>query len=838
MGTVIARELRQVNIEDEMRESYMDYAMSVIVSRALPDVRDGLKPAQRRILMAMYDLRLFPDRQHFKSAKVAGQTSGDYHPHGEGIVYPTMVRMAQDFNMRYPLIDGQGNFGSIDGDPPAAMRYTEVRLSPIALEMLADIEEETVDFRPNYDERLQEPVVLPGRFPNLLANGSEGIAVGMATRIPPHNLTELVEGIKAYLDNPDISVEELMEYIPGPDFPTYGIILGTRGIRQAYTTGKGSITLQARASIEPMEGGRQAIIITEIPYEVNKAMLLEEIANLVNNRRIDGITNIRDESDRNGIRVVIELRRDVNPHVVLNNLYKRTSMRTTFPIYMLALVEGVPRLLSLKGLIQHFVAHREEVIRRRTLHRLRAAEERVHIVEGLRRALKHLDEIIALLRQSQTRTEAREALCRRFGFSGKQAQAIIEMTLGSLVGLERERLEKEHRELLATIADLRDILASPERIRRIIKEELEELRRRYGDDRRTRIRREEAEDLSIEDLIEEEDMVLIITRDGYAKRLPVDTYRVQQRGGKGILALTKKEEDVVEQFFVASTHHYVLFFTNRGKVYRLRAFDIPQASRQAKGTPIVNMVALEPQESITATVPVDRLDRGGYLVMLTRQGVIKKTALEEFQNIHRSGILAMNVPEGDELKWVRWTDGRRELLIVTRQGMAIRFSEEEVRPMGRAATGVRALRLRAGDEVIGLEVVEEGKEVLVVSEGGLGKRTPLEEYRPQSRGGIGLITYKVTPKTGPLVGTAMVEEQDEVMLLTERGVLIRIPVERISQVGRNTQGVKLIQLEEGDRVVAVAKVVSSLEEPSASEGSPLESLEELLLKERQGEEQG
>jgi len=711
------------------------------------------------------------------------------------------------------LASGVFVHNSVDGDPPAAMRYTEARLTPLAMEMLADLEKETVDYRPNYDERLEEPVVLPSKFPCLLCNGNEGIAVGMTTKIPPHNLNEVVEGICAYIDNPDITNEELMEYIPGPDFPTYGLILGTQGIREMYTTGQGNVVMQARAAIEPIEGGRTAIIVTELPYQVNKARLQEQIAELVNKRRIEGISALRDESDRNGMRLVIELRRDATPHVVLNNLYKHTALRASFPAVLRALVDNTPRLLDLKGLIREFVEHRRQVVTRRTRFELQAAEARAHILEGLLVALDHIDAVIALIRSSANRTEARDRLRQEFQLSDKQAQAIVEMALGTLTGLERQKIENEHREVRATIAYLQGLLADPRKILRLIKEEEQQLARKYGDERRTVIRPEEADDIRIQDLIAEEEMAITLTRDGYAKRLPLDTYRVQQRGGKGILALTKKEEDVTEHLFVATTHHYLLFFTDRGRVYRLRAYEVPQASRTARGTPIINLIQIEPGEQVTAVIPVPDLDQAqGYLFFVTQYGVVKRTSLDEFRNIHRGGILAMNIPDNDALRWVRWTDGRQEIILATRDGMSIRFPETDVRPMGRNATGVRGIRLRRHDEVVACQIVDARRHALVVSQGGYGKRTPFEEYRQQARGGIGIITYKVTAKTGSVVGLEVVDDGDELMLLTEQGVLIRIPVAPIRETGRSAQGVKLIDLAEGDWVKAVSKVVRRDEE--------------------------
>ena len=798
---------RTISLADEMSQSYLEYAMSTIVSRALPDARDGLKPVQRRLLQVMADLNLRSTRPTMKCAKVAGQTSGDYHPHGEQNVYPALVRLGQSWSLRYPLVDGQGNFGSVDGDPPAAMRYTEARMSATAEAMMEDIDKKTVDFQPNYDERLEEPVVLPSRFPNLLCNGNEGIAVGMSCKLPPHNLREVANGICAYIDNEAITIEELMEHIPGPDFPTRGLILGRQGIVDAYTTGRGSITMQGRAAIEPIDGGRAAIIITELPYQVNKARLQENIAEMVRNGRIEGISAIRDETDRTGMRVVIELKREAVGSVVLNQLYKRTELRSNFPVINLALVDRRPVLLSLKDLIQQFVLHREEVVRRRTRFLLDQAEERAHILEALLRALDIIDDIIACIRGSANRTEARQNLQSRFEFTPRQAQAIVDMTLGTLTGLERRKLQEEYDSLQRDIAEYREILANRSRRMDVIKEETRELAARFGDDRRSVIIAAEAQDLNVEDLIAEEDMVISITRDGYAKRTTLDTYRVQRRGGRGLIGLTKKEEDQVEHLFVATTHHYLLFFTNRGTVHRLRAFEIPQASRTGRGLPVINLINIQPEEQITAMVPIVGLDSPGYLTMITRRGTIKRTSLAEFGNINRMGLVAINLVDDDELGWVLHTSGDQELVIGTRAGMSIRFEEGDARAMGRATQGVRGINLREGDEVVGVRIVEEGKELLVCGTGGYGKRTPFDEYRTQSRAGVGIITYRVNEKTGPVVGMATVDDDDELLLLTEKGVMIRIPCSTVSITGRSTMGVKLIGLDEGDSVAAVTKVV-------------------------------
>ena len=810
--------LRTVSLSDEMSTSYMEYAMSTIVSRALPDVRDGLKPVQRRLLQVMADLNLRSNRPTMKCAKVAGQTSGDYHPHGEQNVYPALVRLGQDWSLRYKLVDGQGNFGSVDGDPPAAMRYTEARMSALAEAMLEDIDKNTVDFRPNYDERLEEPVVLPGRFPNLLCNGNEGIAVGMSCKLPPHNLREVANAICAYIDNEAIAIEELMKHVPGPDFPTRGVILGKQGILDAYTTGRGSITMQGRAVIEPADGGRNAIIISELPYQVNKARLQENIAELVRAGKIDDISTIRDESDRTGMRVVIELKRDANPSVVLNQLYKRTELRTNFPVINLALVDKRPVLLTLKDLIANFVKHREEVVKRRTRFLLNQAEDRAHILEGLLKALDLIDKIIRCIRGSSNRTEARQNLQEQFEFTPRQAQAIVDMTLGTLTGLERQKLQEEYDQLQRDIAYYRELLADRAKRMGVVKDETRELADKFGDERRTVIIAQEAQDLSIEDLIAEEDMVLSITRDGYAKRMPLDTYRVQRRGGRGLIALTKKEEDQVEHLFVATTHHYLLFFTNRGVVHRLRAFEIPQASRTARGLPIINLINVQQDEQVTAMIPIVGLKESGYLTMVTRGGTVKRTSLDEFGNINRMGLIAINLVDDDELGWVLHTSGNDEVIIATANGMSIRFKEEDARAMGRATQGVRGINLRPGDRVVGVCQLEAGKELLVCGQGGFGKRTPFHDYPQQNRGGLGVITYKVTPKTGPVVGMATVDNQDELLLLTEKGVMIRIPCNRITTTGRSAMGVKLINLDDGDSVAAVTKVVQM-----ESDAEPTES---------------
>jgi DNA gyrase subunit A len=833
----------QVEIEQEMRDSFMTFAMSVIIARALPDVRDGLKPAQRRILVAMHDLNLTAGAQHRKCAKIAGDTQGNYHPHGQEVIYPTLARLAQDWNMRYPLVDGHGNFGSVDGDPPAAMRYTEARMSAYGAEMLADIDRDTVDFVPNYDQTRTEPTVLPGRFPNLLCNGGSGIAVGMATNIPPQNLGEVVDACALLIQDADASLKEVMKVLPGPDFPTGAMILGKSGIKQAYETGRGSITMQARATIEPMEGGRSAIIITELPYQVNKAQLVEQIAELVTSKRIQGVSALRDESDRKGMRVVIELRREGNPHVLLNQLYKNTRMRTSFPANMVGLIpdysaqkpgEGVPlvpRTLGLVDLIKQFLDHRREVVVLRCQHDLERAQARAHILEGYRVALTHLDEVIAIIRKAANPPAARERLMGRFKLSERQAQAILELMLQRLTSLEREKIEEEYREILMTINQLEDTLGpalaglagnedrvaatrawlrkhlwQPRKVMQIVKNELLELKAQRGDERRTQIRAGEAQDLSVEDLIAEEDMVITMTRDGYIKRLPVDTYRVQGRGGKGVIGLNRKEEDVVEQLFVASTHTTILFFTNRGKVYRLRAHEVPLASRQARGTAAINLIQIESGERVTGVRAIKEFSEDRYLFMATRRGVVKKTRLSEYDTRVKGGIIAIGLADDDELHWVIETDGRREIIMVTERGMAIRFAEEEVRPMGRPATGVRGIRLRKGDVVVGMGAARSGADVLVATREGHGKRTALDEYHAQGRGGIGVKTLNITKRNGPVVGMRIVDQGEDLMIITTAGQVIRQRIADLRRIGRSTQGVRLIRLDPGDQVANIARV--------------------------------
>lgn len=796
-----------VNIEDEMKKSYLDYAMSVIVSRALPDVRDGLKPVHRRILYAMNELGVTYDKPYRKSARIVGDVLGKYHPHGDSSVYDAMVRLAQDFNTRYLLIDGHGNFGSIDGDSPAAMRYTEVRMTKLASEMIRDINKDTIEFRPNFDDTLKEPVTLPSRFPNLLVNGSSGIAVGMATNIPPHNLREVIDGIIKLIDDPSISIEELMKTIKGPDFPTGALIMGKEGIKSAYKTGRGKITLRAVANIEEASRGKIRIVITELPYQVNKARLIEKIAELVRDKKIEGISDLRDESDREGMRIVIELKRDANANVVLNNLYKQTQLQTTFGIIMLALVDDEPKILSLKKMLKHYIDYQKEIIIRRTRYDLNKAEERAHIVEGLKIAIDNIDEVINIIRSSKEESTAKERLIERFGLSEKQAQAILDMRLRRLTGLEREKLEEEYEALIKEINRLKEILGSERLVLEIIKSELLEIKEKFGDDRRTKIM-PAPDDIDIEDMIEEEDVIITLTHSGYIKRIPESTYKTQKRGGKGITGLTTKENDFVENLFITSTHDNILFFTNKGKAYMLKAYDIPEGKRQSKGTAIVNLLNLSKDESISAVIPIKEYDPESNLVFVTKNGIIKKTKMDAFKNIRKNGLIAISLKEGDELIQVKKTDGNKEIILVTSMGMAIRFNEEDVREMGRNATGVKAIKLRENDVVVAMDLVEEGKSLLVVSEYGYGKRTSLEEYKTQNRDGVGLKTYNVKDKTGKLVSAKVIDDKDEIIMISMSGVIIRLQAEDISLMGRSTQGVILMKLDkEEDRIMAVAKFV-------------------------------
>lgn len=792
-----------VNLEHEMRNSYIDYAMSVIVSRALPDVRDGLKPVHRRILYAMQEAGMGSNKPYKKSARIVGEVLGKYHPHGDSSVYYAIVRMAQDFSMRYMLADGHGNFGSVDGDPAAAMRYTEVRMSKVAELMLQDIDKDTVEFLPNYDESLKEPSVLPAKFPQLLVNGTSGIAVGMATNIPPHNMGEVIDGTLMLIDNPEATVDELMTVIKGPDFPTAGLILGKEGIRQAYTTGRGVIKMRANAHIETMSNGKPRIVVTELPYQVNKARLVEKIAQLVRDKQIEGITDLRDESDRNGMRVVVDLRRDSNPNVILNQLYKHTQLQDSFGVIMLALVDGKPKVLNLKEVLHYYIKHQEDVITRRTRYDLAKAEARAHILEGLTIALDNLDAVITTIRESRTADIAREALINSFKLTEKQAQAILDLRLQRLTGLEREKIEEEYQETLKAIEEYKAILADENRILGIIKDELTQVKNKYGDARRTKLTIDTSE-INVEDLIAEEDVVITLTHNNYIKRMPLDTYRRQNRGGKGVKGMGTKETDFVENMLITTTHHTILFFTTRGRVYNLKAYEIAEASRQAKGTAIINLLQLDKGEKITAVIQVKGFDPDRYLFMATRKGIVKKTSLSEFSNLRKAGLYAINLDDDDDLIGVRFTDGESYLMLGTKGGKAIAFSEDDVRAMGRVARGVRGIKLGPDDEVVGMDVLTHNAEVLTVTEGGYGKRTPTEEYRSQTRGGKGLINMKVTDKTGYVVGIKVVRPDQELMLITTDGIVIRTNVHEISVISRNTQGVKLMTTAENDRVASMA----------------------------------
>ncbi|ASA25004.1 DNA gyrase subunit A [Paenibacillus donghaensis] len=822
-------QVKDRDIGEEMRESFMDYAMSIIVSRALPDVRDGLKPVHRRILFAMSELGMSSDKPHKKSARIVGEVIGKYHPHGDSAVYETMVRMAQDFSMRYMLVDGHGNFGSVDGDMAAAMRYTEARLSKIAGEMLRDLNKETVDFEPNYDGEESEPVVLPSRYPNLLVNGVSGIAVGMATNIPPHNLGEVIDGVQAMIRNPDITPMELMEYIQGPDFPTAGYILGREGIRQAYRTGRGSVTMRAKATIEE-NNGKARIIVHELPYQVNKARLVEKIAELVREKRIDGITDLRDESDRNGMRVVVEMRRDVNPSVVLNNLYKHTSMQSTFGINMLAIVNKEPQILNLRDVLHHYLQHQIEVIRRRTIFDLKKAEARAHILEGLRIALDHLDEVISLIRASRTTDIARDGLMSTFSLSVEQAQAILDMRMQRLTGLEREKIENEYNELLAKIGEYREILANEHLVLEIISNELQEIRDKYSDDRRTEITVGE-ESILDEDLIPREEVVITITHTGYIKRLPVSTYRSQKRGGRGVIGMDTKDTDFVEHLFVSNSHNYLMFFTDKGKVYRIKAYEIPELGRTARGTPIINLIQIEQGEKISAVIQVEDGDSDKYLFFATREGIVKKTPLEDYNNIRKGGLIAINLREEDSLIEVKLTDGQQNLIMGTARGMSITFSENDVRSMGRSATGVKGITLDGNDHVIGMDCVDKELEVLIVTTKGYGKRTPAVDYRSQTRGGKGIKTINLTDKNGPVVGLKVVKKDEDLMIITTSGTLIRTSMDGISTMGRYAQGVKLINIREDDAVATLCRADKNEED----ELSELEEGLDALMTEQDSE---
>lgn len=800
-----------VDIEKEVKKSFLEYSMSVIVSRAIPDVRDGLKPVHRRILYALYDQGMTHDKPHKKSANIVGEVMGKYHPHGDAAIYEAMVKLAQDFAMRYPLVDGHGNFGSIDGDGAAAMRYTESRMSRIAEEMLIDIEKETVDWRPNYDDTRVEPQVLPSRIPNLLINGSSGIAVGMATNIPPHNLSEVVDAITLVIDNPDASVDDIMQVLPGPDFPTAGIIMGTDGIRKAYETGRGTLKVRARYTIEEKRNGKSAIVITEIPYQVNKARLVEKIAELVRDKKIDGIVDLRDESDRRGIRVVIELRRDVNVNVIVNKLLKHTQMEDTFGINMLALVHGQPMVLGIKDMLRYYIEHRQEVVVRRTQYDLKVARQRLHIVEGLKIALDNLDEVIDLITSSKDREQARNALMERFQLSEEQANAILDMRLVQLTNLERSKLDEEYEELLGRIADFEDILGNPERVFAIIKEDLADIKKKYGDKRRTEIS-QEISDYNVEDFIEDHEVVITLSNRGYIKRQPLDTYRSQRRGGKGVSATSIRTEDYSSDVVVTSVLSHVLFFTNQGRVFSSRVYHLPEASRQAKGLPLVNFIDLRPDERVTTLVAARKFDENRHMLMITRQGIIKKVALSAFSNIRRSGLIAVNLLPGDELVGaVRVVQGD-VVIINTAQGQAILFDEGQVRPMGRTATGVKGISLDPGNYVIGIDKYRQGADVLIVTERGFGKRVPLEEFRTQNRGGKGILSIKLSEKTGEVVASKVVSEGDELVILTSEGQMIRLQVEDISIQGRYARGVVLMKLPDDDRIVSIARFRTEREE--------------------------
>ena len=800
-----------VDLANQMRDSYIDYAMSVIVARALPDVRDGLKPVHRRILYAMQEAGMTSGKPYKKSARIVGEVLGKYHPHGDTSVYDAIVRMAQDFSIRYLLADGHGNFGSVDGDPAAAMRYTEVRMSKVSELMLADIEKETVDFVPNYDESLQEPQVLPAKFPQLLVNGSAGIAVGMATNIPPHNMREVIDGTLMLIDNPDATIEELMTVIKGPDFPTGALIMGTDGIKDAYLTGRGLIKMRAKAHIETLANGKPRIIVTELPYQVNKARLVEKIAELVRDKEIDGITDLRDESDRDGMSVVIELRKDSNPQVVLNQLYKHTQLQESFGAIMLALVDGRPRVLNLKEMLHYYIKHQEDVITRRTRFELAKAEARAHILEGLTIALDHLDAVITTIRQSRTADIAKEALMDGFGLTEKQAQAILELRLQRLTGLEREKIETEYQEILKTIEWLKAVLADEAKIYGIIKEELTAVKEKFGDDRRTEISID-ASEMEVEDLIADEDIVVTLTHNDYIKRIPLDTYRNQKRGGRGVTGMRTKETDFVEDILITTTHQTIMFFTSRGLVYRLKGYDIAEATRQSKGTAIVNLLPIGADEKITAVIPVKNFKGDGYLFMATKKGVVKRTPLSEFDTIRKGSLIALTLDEGDELVGVKLTDGDCRIVMGTRDGIAISFEEDDVRSMGRGAHGVIGIRLREDDEVVGMDAIKGDAEILTVTEQGYGKRTLASEYRVTKRGGKGVINMKLTEKTGAVVGIKAVYPGQELMVITIGGVVIRTDTETVRQTGRSAQGVMVIKLDEDDKAAGIAIVDAKEEE--------------------------
>ena len=808
--------IRPIDLEHEMKTSFISYAMAVIISRALPDVRDGLKPVHRRIIYAMHELGVTPDKPYRKCARIVGDVLGKYHPHGDSSVYGALVRLAQDFATRYPLVDGQGNFGSVDGDGAAAMRYTEARMSKLNLQMLADIDKETVDFVPNFDETLMQPTVMPSRYPNLLVNGSSGIAVGMATNIPPHNLGEVIDGVVKLIDKPDATNQELMECIKGPDFPTGGLILGRRGIYDTYTTGRGRIVVRAKTDIEPMPNNRQRIVVTEIPYMVNKAALIAKIAELVHDKNIEGISDIRDESDRVGMRIVIELKRDVNAAVVLNYLYKHTQMQDAFGAIMLALVDGEPKVLTLREMLYHYLQHQKEVITRRTRYDLDKAEARAHILEGLLIALDNIDEIVKIIRSSANTAEAKVQLMERFGLTDKQAQAILDMRLARLTGLERERLQEEYAELQKTIAYLRAVLADEKLVLGIIRDEILVVKEKYADERRTEITAMDGE-IDPEDLIQEDSVVVTLTHFGYVKRIPRATYRSQNRGGKGVMGMTTREEDYAEKLLVTSTHAEIMFFTNRGRVYSLKGYEIPEAGRTARGTAIVNLLQLDGGEKVTAMIPLPMEREKGYLVMATKNGLIKKTGSDEFANLRKMGLIAIALREDDELIGVELTQGGSELMMATRMGQAIRFSEDDVRAMGRNSMGVRSIDLAEGDEVISVAKVEEGKQVLAITQNGYGKRTEIDEFRTQSRGGKGILAMRLTDKTGLMAAQMLVSPDEDIMLITDDGTIIRMPVDGISVIGRVSQGVRVMRVENESRIVGVT--ATEREEENAEENA-------------------
>ncbi|HIU47804.1 MAG TPA: DNA gyrase subunit A [Candidatus Avimonoglobus intestinipullorum] len=817
MAAIENQKIVDVDLNSEMKKSYISYAMSVIASRALPDVRDGLKPVHRRILYDMYENNLLYESDFRKCATTVGDVLGKYHPHGDASVYDAMVRLAQDFSLRYPLILGKGNFGSIDGDPAAAYRYTESKMTKLSAEMLSDIEKETVDFVPNYDDKRKEPDVLPSRFPNLLVNGSAGIAVGMATNIPPHNLSETIDGITAVIDDPNITIEELMGYIKGPDFPTGGVIMGLSGIRSAYATGKGRIIVRAKAEIEELDSGRSRIVVTELPYQVNKARLEKHINELARDGKIDGIASTRDESDEN-IHLIIELKRDANPNVVLNNLYKFTQMQETFGVILLALVDKEPKILNLREIIDHYIHHQEDVITRRTQFDLRKAEEHAHLLEGYRIAIDHIDEVINLIRSSKSIPDAKVNLSERYSLSDVQATAIVQMPLGRLSGLERDKIETDYAQTMAKIEEYRALLADEHLILNIVKEDLQRIKDKYGDERRTEITMV-TDELDIEDLIDEEEVVITMTHSGYTKRLPVDTYKSQHRGGRGISGMATREEDFVEQIFTTSTHDTILFFSTRGVVYRLKGYQIPEAGRQAKGTAIVNLLPLEPEEKITTMIPISDFEEGKFLTFITKNGTVKKTDLMDYARIRSGGLRAIELADGDELIRVKLTDNNQHIIIGTHDGYAIRFHETDVRPMGRTAHGVRGIRLNEGDYVVGASVALENSQLLVVTENGYGKKTSLDEYKVQTRGGKGIFTYRITDKTGKVAGLKTVTDQDDIMLITSDGVLIRMHASEISTFGRQTQGVRIMRLDEGVQVVGLARTAQE-EEDDAPAPSP------------------